>query len=406
MAAMEILLGKASETKITKRVVDAMTAGDQIWDAALKGFGVRRQKDRPCYFVSYRHNGRRRWVTIGAHGSLTPDQARSTALQVLGSVAAGGDPAAARAADKVSGSVAQLCERFLTEHAPRHNKRSTPAEYQRLVRLHIQPKLGALRVNNVTQADVAKWHASFKTNPFAGNRSLALLKHLFNLAERWGLRTLANPARLVEMYPERPRERLLTAPELRRLGASLDGAEELQQEHPSVIACIRLLVLTGARLSEILTLRWEHVDFERGVLRLPDSKTGAKAVPLGTPAIELLRRLHERATSLFVCPGADGTAPFVGIQRPWRRIRASARLDGLRLHDLRHAFASVAAMAGDSLYLIGKVLGHRQASTTERYAHLQDDPLRAVADRTSRSILRAMQLDGSGTVPRIAPEKS
>jgi integrase len=403
-------MGKASETKITKRVVDLLGPGEQVWDSALKGFGVRRQKDRPTYFVSYRRNGRRRWVTIGSHGSITADQARVAALEVLGAVAAGADPAAAKEADKASGTVTQLCERFLREYAPRHNKRSTVIEYERLVRLHIAPRFGSLRVNAVSQADVAKWHTSFDTNPFAGNRALALLKHLFNLAERWGLRTLANPARLVAMYPEKPRERLLNQPELQRLGRALENVEREGCEHPSAIACIRLLVLTGARLSEILKLRWEHVDFERGVLRLPDSKTGAKIIPLGSPALALLHNLSEDTTSPFVCPGVDLSAPFVGIQRPWRRVRARAGLDDLRIHDLRHAFASMAAMAGDSLYLIGKVLGHRQASTTERYAHLQDDPLRAVADRTSRRILEAMsseqQQDPSDPRSALAPVRA
>jgi integrase len=235
----------------------------------------------------------------------------------------------------------------------------------------------------------------------AGNRALALLKSIFTQAEKWGLRTLANPARGIEMFPERPRERLLTAEELGRLGSALAEAEKNGAEHPSVIACIRLLVLTGARLSEILKLKWEYVDFERAVLRLPDSKTGPKNIPLGAPALALLASLSRESGRPYVLPGSVEGHHFVGIQKPWRRIRAAAGLQDLRIHDLRHAFASVAAMAGDSLLLIGKVLGHRQARTTERYAHLQDDPVRAVADKTARRIADAMS--GGNSSAEVVP---
>ena len=394
-------MNEIRRARITKRVVDALALGEQLWDSELKGFGVRRQKGRPHYFVSYRAAGRRRWITLGPHGPLTSEAARKEALKVLGDVARGGDPASQRDSERAAGNVEELATRFLTEYAAQHNKKSSAREYERLVRLHIVPALGKLRINNVTPADVARWHAGFKTNPVAGNRALALLKHMFNLAEKWGLRTLANPARQIDMFPEKPRERLISPTELARLGAALESAQKNGSEHPSVIACIKLLILTGARLSEILKLRWEHVDIERSVLRLPDSKTGAKTVPLGAPALELLSELSKSAGSAYVCPGHRADAHFVGIQRPWRRIRGAAGLPDLRIHDLRHGFASMAAMAGDSLFLIGKILGHRQSSTTERYAHLHDDPVRAVADRTARRIAEALAGREPGPIVRL-----
>lgn len=387
--------------RITKRAVDGLALGEQLWDAELRGFGVRRQKGRPYYFVSYRAAGRRRWITLGPHGPLTPESARKEALKVLGDVARGGDPAAHRDSDRAAGNVENLAARFLKDYAAQHNKKSSAREYERLARLHIVPALGSLRINDVTPADIDRWHANFKTNPVAGNRALALLKHMFNLAERWGLRTLTNPARQIDMFPERPRERLITAAELARLGTALENAQSNNTEHPSVVACIKLLILTGARLSEVLKLKWEHVDFERSVLRLPDSKTGAKTIPLGAPALKVLSGLFERKQGDFVCPGHRPDTHFVGIQRPWRRIRNTAGLPDLRIHDLRHGFASMAAMSGDSLFLIGKILGHKQSSTTERYAHLQDDPVRAVADRTAQKLSAALEASESSSVVQL-----
>lgn len=395
-------MGQRSTTKITKTVVDRLQPGGQIWDRDIRGFGVRRQTNRAHYFFFYRANGRRRWITLGEHGGdLTADEARRRAEIIRGTILQGDDPAKARDTAKQAGTTAELARRYIDDYASAHNKVSTIAEYERLIRLHIVPGLGSIGVNDITRADVARWHSSFRNNRVAGNRALALLKAMFNQAENWGIRSLANPARSIDMFPEKPRERLLSADELGRLGTALDDATYTKSEHLSVVTCIRLLILTGARLSEILKLEWKYVDLQRGVLRLPDSKTGAKTVPLGAPAISVLANVPRAPRAVFVCPGEIPGSAFVGIQRPWRRIRSAAGLPDLRIHDLRHAFASVAAMAGDSLFLIGKVLGHTQASTTERYAHLQDDPVRALADRTSQRIAASMRGTGSVTIVRL-----
>jgi integrase len=167
---------------------------------------------------------------------------------------------------------------------------------------------------------------------------------------------------------------------------------------------VRLLLLTGCRKSEILTLKWEWIDFERGCLRLPDSKTGAKVVPLAAAAIELLSRLPR--SSDFVLPTAKGDGHYSGLQKDWERVRNRAKLPGLRIHDLRHSFASFAVADGHTLFMVGKVLGHKQARTTEGYAHLAADPLRAVADRTAARITAAMERSGStGDVVRFVSRK-
>ncbi len=194
--------------------------------------------------------------------------------------------------------------------------------------------------------------------------------------------------------------RASSAAELVRLDDALSAAEQDGTTSPYPIAAIRLLLLTGARKSEILTLRWEHVDFERKCLRLPQSKTGAKVIPLGDPSLELLADLPHQDGNPYVICGDKPGQHFVGLTKAWERIRRRAELDSVRLHDLRHSFASVAVAGGDSLYLIGKVLGHKQARTTERYAHLADDPLRAVADRTAGQIAQTMN---SGKTDNVVP---
>jgi integrase len=227
--------------------------------------------------------------------------------------------------------------------------------------------------------------------PGAANRTLALLSKLFNLAEKWGLRPDgSNPCRHVEKYRERKIERFLSSEELARLGAALREAERTQIELPSVIAAIRLLLLTGCRLSEILTLRWQDVDIDHQVLRLPESKTGKKVVYLASPALEVFAKAERVDGNPHVIVGKRPRAHLVNLQKPWRRIRAMAGLRDVRIHDLRHSFASMAAAGGLSLPLIGALLGHSQPQTTQRYAHLTADPIRRAADITSSSIAEAI----------------
>jgi integrase len=214
---------------------------------------------------------------------------------------------------------------------------------------------------------------------------------MMNLAEAWGLRTDgSNPVRHVKRYPERKRERFLTREELQRLGAVLADAQATGAETPFVLAAVGLLILTGARLTEILTLKWDYVDLQGQVLRLPDSKTGAKLIYLNAAAINLLRTMPRMAGNPYVIAGKKRRARLINLQKPWRRLRAKAGLGDVRIHDLRHSFASVAAGAGMSLPMIGKLLGHSQPQTTARYAHLAADPIRAASDLIGAEITAAM----------------
>ena len=394
--------------KITKRTVDQLSPGSRdriLWDREVRGFGIRcRPSDAKHYVLKMRVGGRQRWLTIGRHGSpWTPDNARREALRLLGLKAAGHDPASERDRQKGAITIAELGKRFLQEYVPQHCKPRTAEEYQRAVEKYINPILGRHRIADLTRSDVAQLHHHYRDRPYQANRSLAVLSKMMNLAEAWGLRLDgSNPVRHLKKYREHKRERYLTKAELQRLGAVLADAQTKATESPFAVAAIGLLVLTGARLIEILTLRWQYVDFENEVLRLPDSKTGAKLIYLNAAAINLLRTMPRMAGNPYVIAGKKPGARLINLQKPWRRIRGKANLADVRIHDLRHSFASVAAGTGMSLPMIGKLLGHSQPVTTARYAHLAVDPIRAASNVIGAELTAAMN-GKKGAQTRRAP---
>jgi len=392
--------------RITKSRVEALKAGQALWDDELRGFVARAWASGVSYGVKYRaghgRGARQRWVIIGRHGApWTPDTARHRAKAVLLAVGTGQDPARDRDDETVAATVSDLWQLYRQRHSVPSKKPRSVAEDDALARDYILPTFGNSRVVSINRPEVARWHASMFSKPARANRALALLRAMLNKAEVWGMRTEGqNPATRIKKFTERPRERYLSVEELGRLGAALSRFEDEGRCSTPAIGLLRLLLFTGMRLGEGLTLQWGHVDLERGALNLPTSKTGAKTVPLPTPAREVLAAQPRNAASGFVFPGSSEGKPLQGMQKIWQRIRRDAGLDDVRIHDLRHGFASVAVQAGESLYLVGKVLGHRQASTTERYAHAAIDPIRSTSEKTSQTIAAALRdgMTGSNVV--------
>lgn len=326
----------------------------------------------------------------------------------------GADPAGERTKGRETLTVGQMLDQFLDDEVRPKLKPSTAAVYAHYAKNIIKPELGTTKANAVTKADVAKLHRKIgKTKPTTANRVVAVLSSAYSFARSHGVvEQDFNPTKGIGKFREQGRERFLSMEELQRLGATLREAEteglpwQADDTQPMakhlakpekrrtvlsahVTAAIRLLLFTGCRLREVLHLRWSEVDFERGMLFLPDSKTGRKPVVLNAPALAVLDDLPRHGS--YVIAGDDTEKPRSDLKRPWRAVAKRACLEGLRIHDLRHSFASVGAGSGMGLPIVGKLLGHTQARTTSRYAHLDADPLRRASDQIGCKIAAALE---------------
>ena len=377
--------------KLTKRGIEALDPAEKdyfVWDSELSGFGIRVfPSDRKQFVLQYRYGRISRRMALGRFGALTPDQARGLALEALVKIRNNIDPLAEKRARRTAVLVRELAARFDEEHIAVHLKANTAKEYRRNLKLFILPAIGHLRIIDVTRSDVAKYHHDWRHRPYQANRNLEIISKMFNLAELWGLRPDgSNPRRHIKKYPEAKRERYFSASELQSIGRVLFEMEEERIELPSAIAAIRLLLFTGCRLNEILTLEWRHVDESAHLLRLPDSKTGAKSVPIGQAAIAALRSIQHLPDNPYVIAGRNAGAHLTDLQPFWQRVRGRAGLKDARIHDLRHTFASIAVSNGQSLPMIGKLLGHTQVQTTARYAHLANEPVLEAANDVSKLV--------------------
>jgi len=381
--------------KLTKRVIDAAeihAAEHFIWEDELTGFALRvLPSGRKGYIVQYRAGRRSRRMSLGPSTVLTCEQARTRAIGIIAAARNGDDPAAERDAERKTITVKELAERFDKEHVSVRVKETTAKGYRRLIERTILPALGRHRVTEVTRADIAKLHHDLRHIPYEANRCLEVMSKMFSLAEMWGLRPDgSNPRKHIRKYAEEKRERFLSPAELKRVGDVLREMEDEGIELSSAIAAARLLILTGCRLGEIMTLQWEHVDLAGRALRLPDSKTGAKVVHLGQPAIDVLTGIKKVDKNPWVIVGTLPGARLTDLQPFWQRVRARAGLKDVRIHDLRHTFASTAVASGQGLPMIGKLLGHTQVQTTARYAHLAADPVKLAADAVASTLSHSL----------------
>ncbi len=412
--------------KLTKRIVDAAEPRSSrytLFDAgegSVKGFGLRvYPTGQKSWIFEYRSGdgGRRapkQRITLGTVADFTPDEARKLADKHRARVKTGNDPARERAQRREAITVEELANAFLADHVAAKRKGGTYDHYADVLDRLVKPSIGKLKAKDVIRADLAKLHLKWKATPFQANRMLAVLGSMFNFGARRGLTPEDfNPARRIERFPESRRERFLSIAELERLGLAIRDAEtvgvpwiinpEKKTKHvpktervsiigPHAAAALRLLIFTGARLREILDLKWEHVDFDRGLLLLPDSKTGRKTIVLNAPSLEVLGNLPRIGVYVIAgdSAGTKDEKPRADLKRPWAIVSKQAGLEGVRLHDLRHTFASFGAGGGMGLPIIGKLLGHAQSATTARYAHLDNDPLRRASDAIASRLAHAM----------------
>lgn len=400
-------MAKLRRRSISKRTVEALPAGGReavYWDSALPGFGVRvYPSGSKVYLVQTRAGGKSRRLTVGRHGLITADQARRKAARIIADIKAGNEPVLHNGASTADAgpTVAEVSERFMTEHVAVRCKPATQRQCRDIIDRYLLPRLGNVRLGQIGRERVAALHFSLHETPTMANKVVDLLSRLFNMAELWGIAPEGgNPCRFVRKYKEPPRERFLSDDEFRRLGRVLADVEAEGKVQPSAVAAFRLLMLTGCRKSEILTLRWENVDLEAGELRLRDAKTGARAVAISPSARRVLEGLPRVHGNPWVIAGTKPGRRVTNINNAWLLIRARAGLNDVRIHDLRHSFASRALALGESLPMIGKLLGHRKVQTTARYAHLALDSVKGSAARVAES-LRA-DLAGDKEAPRSA----
>lgn len=377
--------------KITAELVESLEApatGSKItYDTTIKGFGVRVTSRSKTFILNYRtHAGRERRYTIGTFkDTWTVLGARKVAKELKQRIASGEDPQGDKGAAKAAPTVRDLADVYIEDHLPKKRESSRRNDKAVLDKIII-PKLGARKVTDIGHADIEALHRSLRETPYQANRVAALASKMFRMAIKKGWIT-TNPVAGLDRFPEERRERFLSQAEIGRLTAALAG-----YHNQSVANAIRLLLLTGSRKAEVLTATWDQFDLDAGVWVKPSAHTKQKKrhrVPLSAPAKELLVEIAKTSDGDYVFPGRRAGEPLKEIKTSWAAICKTAELEGVRVHDLRHSYASILASAGLSLPIIGQLLGHTQVSTTARYSHLYDQPLREATERVAAAVENA-----------------
>jgi integrase len=388
--------------RITERFIKSLEppkAGNRVYyDADIVGFGARITAAGVVSFVlNYYARGRERRYTIGRYPELNATAAREEALALRDIIRQGGDPMERKQNERAAPTIADLYNDYIERHAKIHLRPNTIRSAEGMASKHILPKIGRIKVADLTRRDVEELHNSVKDAPYQANRVRALLSKMMNLAKAWEWRD-DNPCEGVPKFREEKRERWLSTREIERLCDALD-----KYSNQSVANAIRLMLLTGARKSEALTARWEDFNLELGVWTKPSHHTKQKRtehVPLSAPAIQLLASMKEKAdgkANLF--PGDVAEQPLSEIKWAWAKLCKQAKIENVRIHDLRHTYASHLVSSGMSLPIVGRLLGHTQPQTTARYAHLADDPLRQATNRFASIVAAARSRKRAEVVP-------
>lgn len=404
---------------ITKKLIEELRPREKefvIWDTRLPGFGVRvRPSGSITYILQARlaggRSGRQFKASIGNLSKITLNEARSIAKKRLFEIANGSDPLIQNQRSANAPQLKDFADRYLDEHVSVKRKPGTHQLYSDLLQsVHATP-LAAKPIDQIKKEDLIRLHSALRSTPVKANRTLSVLSAMYGYASDLGIvAENLNPTRGVERYKERGRETFLNQAQIAKIGEALVKAETTgipfrrkatgqsrkhipKNKPPRTIdreaaIAIRLLLLTGCRVGEILSLRWDQIDTERGIAALPDSKTGKKTVFLNSQAIAYIMELPRIGPFLF--PGRDPRTHRVDLKRPWQIVRQIAEMPNLRLHDLRHTFASVGASQGMGLPIVAKLLGHVDTRMTEKYAHLEDGPVRHAAERIGEIVERAL----------------
>lgn len=385
--------------KLTTELAEQITvsADTTLWDSTLTGFGLRVSPTGVKTFVARaKVAGRMHKLTLGRFPTLSVSAARREARIALDAYRRGETPEAdkrerAKAVERNAVTVADLADRWLKEIVRPKRKPRTVADYEGIVAKEIKPALGTEPVKSLTFEAVNRFHASMSRTPRRANYVVSTLRALLNFAEDIEIRPRhSNPCRRVEFFRERARERFLSEEEI---GAAADAIEQAEQDGvigPHAAGGLRLALLTGARSGEVTAIQWSHIDFQRRIIRLPDSKTNEpRTIELSEAAIAVIKTLPR--IEPFVIAGAVKGEPYKNLTRAWGLAREYANLQDVRLHDLRHSYASLAASKGHSLQMIGKLLGHKVPATTQRYAHLARDAAASVNDELGAAMLAAIE---------------
>ena len=385
--------------RLTQAFVDAQ-AGDGsdriVFDSQLPGLGLRITPTGTKIFVAQgRVGGRKRRITLGFAPDMTLAKARTEALQALAAMRKGIDPVLDRkarlSADAAkSTTIAALADKWMVDFVRPKLKPRTAFDYERLLAKHILPALGHLAVADINHENIERLHVDMGKTPRRANYTIATVRALLNFAIKHGLRPAAsNPARGIKMYREKARERFLSETEIGAAAEAIDQAEREGKIGPFGAAGLRLALFTGGRSGEITAIQWGHIDWQRKLVRLPDSKTNEpRTIHLSDAAVEVLKTVPR--VGPYVIAGADPAEPYKNLSRAWIVARAYAGLEDVRLHDLRHSYASLAAGRGVPLQMIGKLLGHKVVATTQRYAHLARDAAAAVNDELGAAMQAAI----------------